>query len=154
MSKAGDAALRKLLERGGEFKLDADLPGLQAGASDAGLTWCVADCDKARSWSAVFRCIVKAVDFPEYFSNGFDGFYDCLCDTLLDQKAGIVLIFEKLHSADPAIVGDGQRFLQILSDTVDFAQEIGKIFVYAIEHAGKHAEAAPGVVHNWSDEPS
>jgi len=153
MSKTGQAALRKLIERGGEFKLDSDLDALQEAAAQASLAWCVADCEKARSWSAVFRSIVKAVDYPEFFTSGFDGLYDCLCDTLLDQKAGVVLTFDKLHSADPAIVNEGQQFLQVLGDAVDFARENGRVFIYAIHHAGKHEAATPGVVHNWSDEP-
>ena len=153
MGKADQAALRKLLERGGEFSLNNDLAVLKSVSQEAGLVWCLADCEKARSWSAVFRSTVKAVDFPEFFSNGFDGLYDCLCDTLLDQKVGLVLIFDKLHSDDSAIVQEDEQFKQVLGDAVDFAKENGRTFIYVIHHAGKHAEAIPGVVHSWSDEP-
>ena len=65
----------------------------------------------------------------------------------------MVLVLDKLHSADPGIVQDGHDFMQTMQDAVDFAQENGRVFIYAINHAGKHPEPVPGVVHNWSDSP-
>ncbi len=153
MSKAGDPKLQRLLQQGGEADSQQDSEALKQAALARGLAWCVADCDKARSRSAVFRAIVKAVDYPEFFGNDFDALFDCLCDTLRDQKVGVVLVIDKLHSADPAIVEDGHQFLQTLVDAVDFAQESGRTFIYVLNHAGKHPEATPGVVHNWSDAP-
>lgn len=153
MGKSVDAKLKQLLQRGGEADPGAALDTIKGPAIEHGLAWCVADCDKARSRSAVFRAIVKAVDFPEFFGNSFDALYDCLSDTLLDQKAGVVLVLDRLHSADPGIVQDGNDFMQTLQDAVDFAQENGRVFIYAINHAGKHPEPVPGVVHNWSDAP-
>ena len=64
-----------------------------------------------------------------------------------------MLVLDKLHSADPGIVQDGHDFMQTLQDAVDFAQENGRVFIYSINHAGKHPEPVPGVVHNWSDSP-
>ena len=98
--------------------------------------------------------LVKAVDYPQFFGSSFDSFFDCLCDSLLDQKEGLVLVFEKLHSADPAIVTDGVQFMQVLNDAVSFARENGRVFIFGIEHAGKHPDDKPGVVNNWSDEPA
>lgn len=154
MSKTVDSKLRQLLQKGGDIDPVPGLDALEAAAKERGLLWCVADCEKARSWSAVFRAIVKAVDYPQFIGGSFDSLYDCLSDSLLDQKDGLVLVFDKLHSADPAIVQEGNEFLQILNDAVQFAQENGRVFIYAIHHAGKHPEAVPGKVNNWSDEPA
>ena len=155
MGKAVDPALRQLLKRGGDFDPLTGRDLVSEAAKEHGLAWCVADCDKARSRSAVFRAIVKAVDYPQFFGSDFDGLFDCLRDTLQDQKdGGLVLVLDRLHSADPAIVMDGHQFLQVLNDTVSYARENGMVFIYGIHHAGKHADDKPGVVHNWSDEPS
>ncbi len=155
MGKAVDPALRQLLKRGGDFDPLTGLDLVSAAAKEQGLGWYVADCDKARSRSAVFRAIVKAVDYPQFFGSDFDGLFDCLRDTLQDQKdGGFVLVLDRLHSADPAIVMDGHQFLQVLNDTVTYARDNGMVFIYGIHHAGKHADDKPGVVHSWSDEPS
>ena len=91
----------------------------------------------------------------QFFGGDFEGLFDCLRDTLQDQKdGGLVLVLDKLHSADPAIVMDGHQFLQVLNDTVSYARENKLVFIYGIHHAGRHDDAKPGVVHNWSDEPS
>lgn len=154
MGKTVDPKLRQLLQNGGDIDPTKGLEVLEAAARERGLAWCVADCDRARSWSAVFRAVVKAVDYPQFFSADFESLFDCLSDTLLDQKEGVVLIFDKLHSADPAIVEQGKAFLQTLNDTVTFAHENGRVFIFGIQHAGKHEEATPGKVNNWSDEPA
>jgi len=155
MGKTLEPKLRQLIKRGGDFDPQSGLDVVAAAAKEAGLAWFEADCDKARSRSAVFRAIVKAVDYPQFFGGDFDGLYDCLCDTLLDRKeGGFVLILNKLHSADPAIVTDGQKFLQVLNDAVEFARENERVFIYGIHHAGKHPEAQPGVVNAWSDAPA
>lgn len=154
MGKTVDSKLRQLLQKGGDIDPSQGLDALEAAAKDKGLAWCVADCEKARSWSAVFRAVVKAVDYPQFIGGSFDALYDCLSDSLLDQKDGLVLVMDKLHSADPAIVNEGNEFLQILNDAVQFAQENGRVFIYAIHHAGKHPDAVPGKVNNWSDEPA
>jgi len=155
MGKTLEPKLRQLLKRGGDFDPLSGRDVVAAAAKEAGLAWFEADCDKARSRSAVFRAIVKAVDYPQFFGADFDGFYDCLCDTLLDQKeGGFVLILNNLHSADPAIVSDGEQFLQVLNDAVEFAHENNRVFIYGIHHAGKHPDATPGVVNAWSDAPA
>jgi RNAse (barnase) inhibitor barstar len=154
MGKTVDSKLRQLLQKGGDIDPTSGLDALEAASKERGLNWCVADCEKARSWSAVFRAVVKAVDYPQFIGGSFDALYDCLSDSLLDQKDGLVLILDKLHSADPAIVNEGNEFLQILNDAVQFAQENGRVFIYAIHHAGKHPDAIPGKVNSWSDEPA
>ena len=151
MSKTGETKLRLLLQKGGEFDPQAHGQALQAEAMSLGLAWCVADCDRARSLSAVFRAIVKAEDYPQFFVSSFDGLYDCLCDTLLDQKTGLVLLMNKFHTGDPAIASEGVTFMQVMSDALDFARENDRVFLYGIDHAGKHADDTPGVVHSWSE---
>ena len=154
MGKTVDSKFRQLLQKGGAIDPTQGLEALESAAKERGLSWCVSDCEKARSWSAVFRAVVKAVDYPQFIGGSFDALYDCLNDSLLDQKDGLVLVLDKLHSADPAIVNEGKEFLQILNDAVQFAQKNGRVFIYAIHHAGKHPDAIPGKVNNWSDEPA
>jgi len=154
MNKIVDSKFRQLLQKGGDIDPKQGLEALEVAVKERGLSWSVADCEKARSWSAVFRAIVKAVDYPQFIGGSFDALYDCLSDSLLDQKDGVVLILSKLHSADPAIVNEGKEFIQILNDAVQFAQENGRVFIYSIHHAGKHPDAIPGKVNNWSDEPA
>ena len=151
MGKTGDTKLRQLLQKGGEFDPQSYTDVLRAEAAAHSMAWCVADCDRARSVSAVFRAIVKAVDYPQFFGSSFDGLYDCLCDTLLDQKVGVVLLMDKLHTGDPAIATEGVAFMQVMSDTLDFARENDRVFLYGIDHAGKHAEDTPGIVRSWSE---
>jgi len=114
-------------------------------AQAAGLTAYVVDCDRARSRSAVLRAVVKAVDFPEFFGGNLDALYDCICDTVLDQKAGLFLWFDKLHSGDPALAEDAQAIMTVCDDVVEFARNNERSFSYAVVHAGKHPDPEPGV---------
>lgn len=114
-------------------------------AQEAGLTAFVVGCDRARSRSAVLRAVVKAVDFPEFFGGNLDALYDCLCDTVLDQKAGLFLWFDQLHSGDPALTDDAAAILAVCEDVVEFAKNNDRRFSYAVVHAGKHPEPEPGV---------
>lgn len=151
MSKQADRQLRDLLKKGGELD-GSNATEFQAMAQDLELAWCEADCSKARNRSALFRAVVKAVDYPQFFGGSFEGLYDCLTDTIEDQKTGLVLVFKDLHSADPDIERDLAQMQQVLSEVVDNAADSGRVFVYCIEHGGKHPDDAPGVVHIWSEE--
>ena len=112
-------------------------------AHELGLALFVANCDPARSRSAVLRAIVKAVDFPEYFGGNLDALYDCLCDTVLDHKVGVVLWLYRLHSGDPALEEDAARIEAVCADAAEFAHENGRIFAYVVEHAGRHPDPEP-----------
>ena len=114
-------------------------------AQAAGLTAYVVDCDRARSRSAVLRAVVKAVDFPEFFGGNLDALYDCIGDTVLDQKNGLFLWFDKLHSGDPALADDAKAILAVCEDVVEFAKNNDRCFTYAVVHAGKHPDPEPGV---------
>lgn len=114
-------------------------------AQAVGLTAYVIDCDRARSRSAVLRAVVKAVDFPEFFGGNLDALYDCICDTVLDQKTGLFLWFDKLHSGDPALTEDAEAILAVCDDVVEFARNNERSFSYAVVHAGKHPDPEPGV---------
>jgi len=134
-------SLRQRLETSGmldaaAFAQDEVLRAARA----AGLLDLVADCDRARSRSAVLRAVVKAIDFPEFFGNDLDAFYDCLCDTVLDQKIGLLLWFHRLHSGDPTLQEDAVRIQEICDTVVEFAQNNGRLFLYALDHAGRHPE--------------
>lgn len=151
MSQAVNKQVQRLLKSGGSFEPSELGASIEPVAVEAGALWSVADCRRARNRSAVFRAIVKAVDYPEFIPGKFEALYDCLCDTLLDQRIGLVLVLEAFHSADEGLIKDVDGILQVFNDAIDFAQENGKIFIYGIEHAGRHPDADPGVVHNWSD---
>ncbi|WP_417251607.1 barstar family protein [Castellaniella sp.] len=116
-----------------------------AAAAEAGLAAFVVDCDRARSRSAVLRAVVKALDYPEFFGGNLDALYDCLSDTLIDQKTGLFLWFRHLHSGDPALAEDAQAIQAVCDDVVEFGQNNERVFVYAIQHAGAHPAAEPGV---------
>jgi len=114
-------------------------------AEQAGLTAFVVDCDRARSRSAVLRAVVKAVDFPEFFGSNLDALFDCLCDTVLDQKTGLFLWFHNLHSGDPALEEDAVLIQNVCDDVVEYAANNGRVFAYHIVHAGRHPDPEPGV---------
>jgi RNAse (barnase) inhibitor barstar len=135
MTQNGQSTLQRQLSSGGAI----DHSDLQKDAVGE------MECDRARSRSAVLRAIAKAVDFPVYFGGNFDALYDCLCDTVLDQKTGVVLWFDKLHSGDPALTEDAERVVSICADVVAFAEENGRSFSYIVEHAGKHPDPEPGI---------
>lgn len=116
-----------------------------AAATEAGLTFFVVDCDRARNRSAVLRAVVKAIDYPEFFGGNLDALYDCLCDTLGDQKSGMFLWFRHLHSGDPALTEDTEAIRLVCDDAIEYGQNNERVFVYAIQHAGAHPEPEPGV---------
>lgn len=114
-------------------------------AVESGLAAFVVDCDRARSCSAVLRAVVKATDYPEYFGSDMEALYDSLCDTLMDQKLGMLLWFRRLHSGDKALVDDAQEIAAVCQDVVDFASDNERVFAYAIDHAGAHPDPEPGI---------
>jgi len=152
MTRTGQSTLQRQLQRGGALDHAADPPALAEAARAAGLAYFLAECDRARSRSAVLRAIAKAVDFPEYFGSNLDALYDCLCDTVLDQKTGVVLYLDRLHSGDPALQEDCALIEGVCADAAEFARENGRVFAYAVGHAGKHPEPEPGRAQSWSEE--
>ncbi|HUH60220.1 MAG TPA: barstar family protein [Candidimonas sp.] len=139
-------SLQKKLQKGGLMDVSADSKvSVIEAATALGMAAFVVDCDRARSRSAVLRAVVKAVDFPEFFGGNLDALYDCLCDTVLDQKVGLFLWFDKLHSGDPALADDAKAILAVCSDVVDFAVNNDRRFAYTVQHAGKHPDPEPGM---------
>lgn len=151
MSSQARRQVQKLLSKGGPYEPKNDDAEFQQSASEAELLWCVADCSKARNRSAFFRAVVKAVDYPQFFGSRFDGLYDCLRDSVDDQKVGMVLRLDQLHTLDPALEADMAELTQVLDDVVSHASDQGKVFIYGIHHSGRHLDDIPGVVRNWSD---
>lgn len=146
MSKKSDSTLTAILSSGGEILANAGKQEeVAALAEEMGLTFFAADCDKARNRSAILRALAKAVDYPVFFGNNMDALLDCLGETLLDQKKGMVLWIKNLHSGDPSLAEDAQNIQGILNDTLEFATDKERVFVYSIEHAGKHSDPEPGV---------
>lgn len=134
-------SLQELLQKGGVIDVAvASQEDMIQAATDAGLTGLVVDCDRARSRSAVLRAVVKAVDFPEFFGSSLDALYDCLCDTVIDQREGLFLWFYKLHTGDPILADDAKAILDVCADVVDFAANNERVFSYVVEHAGKHPD--------------
>ena len=77
MTRNAQSTLQKQLKRGGALAHDGlDKKAVVDAAHELGLALFVANCDPARSRSAVLRAIVKAVDFPEYFGGNLDALYD------------------------------------------------------------------------------
>jgi RNAse (barnase) inhibitor barstar len=154
MTRTSQPPLQLGLQQGGELDHAAlDKVAVVNAANELGLSLVVADCDRARSRSAVLRAIAKAVDFPEFFGGNLDALYDCLCDTVLDQKMGTVLWLYKLHSGDPTLAEDAGRIVSVCADAADFARENGRTFAYVVEHAGKHPDPEPGVASPPYGEP-
>lgn len=146
MTRNGQTALERQLRRGGAISHDdTDKESMVNATHELGMALLVADCDRARSRSAVFRAIAKAVDFPMFFGGNLDALYDCLCDTVLEHKTGAVLWLYRLHSGDPALTEDASAIEAVCSDAADFARENGRVFCYVVEHAGKHPDPEPGV---------
>src|SRR5690625_8050476 len=86
----------KHVEIGGHFKsTESRREELFQEAEQLGITVMVANCDRARSRSAVLRAIAKAVDYPQFFGNDMDALYDCLSDTLVDQATGLSLCLDR-----------------------------------------------------------
>ena len=151
MSKQADRQLKSVLKKGGEFPSE-QLQEMQQAATELEMAWAEADCSKARNRSALFRAVVKAVDYPQFFGSSFEGLYDCLCESILDQKSGMALVFKDLHSADPDLERDMPQLTQALEDVVESVAKSGRVFVYCLEHGGRHPDDAPGTVRNWSEE--
>lgn len=146
MTRKGQSVLKRDLLRGGALAFEGlDQQTLLTEANALGLSFAFADCDRARSRSAVLRAIAKAVEYPEYFGSNLDSLYDCLCDTLMDQKEGTVLWLHRLHSGDPVLEEDALQIAAICANAADFAKENGRVFAFAIDHAGKHPDPEPGV---------
>lgn len=134
-------SLQAQLQKGGLIEAPAaSQDDVIRAATEAGLTVFIVDCDRARSRSAVLRAIVKAVDFPEFFGSSLDALYDCLSDTVMDQKSGLFMWFHKLHTGDPVLADDARAILAVCADVVDYAENNERTFSYFVEHAGKHPD--------------
>lgn len=139
-------SLQELLQRGGQIEAtEAQQATLFAIAEATEITVGVVECDRARNCSAVLRAIVKAIDYPDFFGSDLDALYDCLSDTVLDQKTGLYLWFNKLHTGDPALEAHAQAIISVCNDVVDFASNKDRVFAYTVIHAGKHPDPEPGV---------
>ena len=139
-------SMLEILQKGGLVDVaSSEQDEVFKAAEQAGLTAYMVDCDRARSRSAVLRAVVKAVDFPEFFGGNLDALFDCLSDTVLDQKSGLFLWFHNLHSGDPALEEDSVLIQNVCGDVAEYASNNGRVFAYYIVHAGRHPDPEPGV---------
>src|SRR5690625_7983953 len=77
----------KHVEIGGHFKsTESHREELFQEAEQLGITVMVANCDRARSRSAVLRAIAKAVDYLQFFGNDIVAFYVCFSNTVVCKK--------------------------------------------------------------------
>lgn len=144
-------ALQQQLLQGGELQISTQsLDEVLEVAEKSGLTAFAVECDRARNRSAVFRAVVKAVDFPEFFGGNLDSLYDCLSDTVLDQKDGLFLWFNKLHSGDPALEQDVKAIIDVCLDVSELAKNNEKTFGFYIDHAGKHPDPEESADSSYS----
>lgn len=126
--------LHQSLQEGGSLLRSGLEPAqLQRAAHDLKQACFVVDCTRARTKSAVLRAVANAVDFPEHFGGNLDALYDCLTDTLLDQKIGMVVAILHLHEDDPGLVPHVEGIVQVFEDAVSFARENGKVFTFVLE---------------------
>ena len=145
MTRNAQSTLQRQLRRGGALPHDEglDKKAVVDAAHELGLALFVAMRSGAQPLGRAARHR-QAVDFPEYFGGNLDALYDCLCDTVLDHKVGVVLWLYRLHSGDPAL--EGRRpDRAVCADAAEFAHENGRIFAYVVEHAGRHPDPEPGV---------
>jgi RNAse (barnase) inhibitor barstar len=139
-------SLQKKLQKGGLLDVaTVSQDDVIEAARELGMAMFVVDCDRARSRSAVLRAIAKAVDFPEFFGGNLDALYDCLCDTVQDQKVGMFLWLHSLHSGDPALADDAAAIISVCDDAAEFASNNERLFAFGVEHSGRHPEPEPGV---------
>lgn len=154
MTRPSQTPLPEQLQQGGELDHALlDKATVVNTTAELGIALYVADCDRARSRSAVFRAIARGVDAPEYFGGNFDALYDCLCDAVLEQKVGATLWLYRLHSGDPALAEDAAQIVSVCGDVAEFARDNARCFSFVVEHAGKHPDPEPGVAAAPYGEP-
>ncbi|WP_028356888.1 barstar family protein [Brackiella oedipodis] len=145
-NKASHAQLEQVLIKGGALvaspTLCKQLPKL---AEQHKLALFIAQCDKARSPSAVLRAVAKAVDYPVFFGSDLEDLFDCLNDTLIDYKHGFILYLADLHWQDDALLEFIPKVQEVFSAMQEAAHSKQKVFVYGIENAGKHPAPEPGI---------
>ncbi|CAM5198302.1 barstar family protein [Oligella ureolytica] len=145
MVKQKATNLEQVFEVGGEIpETLATLDAVSELASSKGIAFFKVDCDKARNVSAVLRAIVKTVDYPSFFGSDIEALLDCLNETSSDQKKGMVLWLNQLHSADEALRDFSRQLNIILDDAAKFAGSKGRHFIYYVEHVGPHEAPEPG----------
>ncbi|NLA50915.1 MAG: barstar family protein [Alcaligenaceae bacterium] len=145
MVKQKATSLEQVFDVGGEIPgALATLDTVNQLALSNGLAFFKVDCDKARNTSAVLRAIAKAVDYPSFFGSDVEALLDCLNETNSDQKKGMVLWINQLHSADEALRDFSKQLNVILADATEFASSKGLRFIFYVEHVGPHEAPEPG----------
>lgn len=145
MVKQKATSLEQVFDVSGEIPtILAIVEAVRESAASNGIVFFEVNCDKARNISAVLRAISRAVDYPSFFGSDTEALLDCLNETVSDQKKGMVLWLNQLHSADEALRDFAKQLDGILVDVSQFAESKGRYFGYFIEHTGPHEAPKPG----------
>lgn len=74
---------------------------------------------KATTTAAFFDEASAALQFPYYFGENWDAFYDCLSDLSWLRAEAVVLFFaDAVHLLEKAAAAEVQRFVTVLNETV------------------------------------
>jgi|SRR5699024_9436273 len=134
-------ALSQVFNKNGLIDVEAsNREAMLSTATQLGLGTFVVACDKARSRSAVLRAIVKAVDYPEFLGSDLEALYECLTECLFEEKQGLYIWLDKLHTGDPLLGEHATAILATFSEAAAHATDEGKVFCYSVEHAGPHVD--------------
>jgi len=122
---------QEALQRGGPLTVQpAEIDDLVAAAKNLGYAVFDADCERAKSKSAVLRAIANAVDYPEYFGSDLDALLDCLTSTVLDQTRGGVLVLRSINDQDPGLEPHINDILDTCFDAAEEVRDNGRTLTY------------------------
>jgi RNAse (barnase) inhibitor barstar len=72
---------------------------------------------------AFLRLTAQALEFPDYFGQNWDAFYDCLADLEQRQPQGLLLVFEDLSGLARAAPEEFDAAVDALRDAVEYWNE-------------------------------
>lgn len=119
------------LRRGGPITVQpSEVESLLAAAKAAGYAVFEADCERAKSKSAVLRAIANAVDYPEYFGSDLDALLDCLTSTVLDQSRGALVVLRRLNHHDAGLAPHVPDILDTFFDASEEVRDNDRVLAY------------------------
>ncbi len=120
------------LQRGGPIVVQpGEAKAVRQAAQALGYAVFEADCERAKSKSAVLRAIANAVDYPEYFGSDLDALLDCLTTTVADQPGGALLLLCRLNLDEPGLAPHVPDILDTCFDAAEDARDHGRVLAYA-----------------------
>ena len=76
-----------------------------------------------REKNAFLGACASALDFPEYFGQNWDSFYDCLTDLRQKFESGLIVVFDDLSGFARAGPEEFHAALDAMVDAVDYWRE-------------------------------